>query len=101
MIRERPVGAVPLFRIDRTWLAATCKSLNRPGWISHRALIPRIGLCAMDQFAEMREAAFFSGSDFAESGCPQGDLIPTVAMLEHWPKSRTPCATPYADLRLP
>jgi hypothetical protein len=55
----------------------------------------------MDQFAEMREAAFFSGSDFAESGCPQGDLIPTVAMLEHWPKSRTPCATPYADLRLP
>ena len=55
----------------------------------------------MDQFAEMREAAFFSGSDFAESGCPQGDLIPTVAVQEHWPKSRTPCATPYPDLRLP
>jgi len=25
----------------------------------------------MNRFAEMREAAFFSGSDFAESGCPQ------------------------------
>jgi hypothetical protein len=64
------------------------------------ALIQRIGVCAMDQFAVRPPSS--AVPTLPKTGIYAADLIPIAAMQEHSPEEQnTPCATPYANSRLP